>query len=113
MEKFSYLAAVRCLQSIPAKSRATIPGALNRFDDFSGTHILQTDDIHFVVSTSKLITGRISAHLLAYTGSLPAMAQILPQHIREGSQARVWLHGGAAVSYILPTLLRRVKTHGI
>ncbi|KAH9477723.1 N-acetyl-6-hydroxytryptophan oxidase ivoB [Psilocybe cubensis] len=48
LEKFSYLAAVRCLQSIPAKSRSNIPGALSRFDDFSGTHILQTDNIHFV-----------------------------------------------------------------
>ncbi|KJA26867.1 hypothetical protein HYPSUDRAFT_132147 [Hypholoma sublateritium FD-334 SS-4] len=48
LERFSYLAAVRCLQAIPAKSKATVPGALSRFDDFAGNHILQTDTVHFV-----------------------------------------------------------------
>ncbi len=50
LERFSYLAAVRCLQAIPAKSKATVPGAVSRFDDFAGNHILQTDTVHFVVS---------------------------------------------------------------
>lgn len=50
LERFSYLAAVRCLQAVPAKSKATVPGAISRFDDFAGNHILQTDTVHFVVS---------------------------------------------------------------
>ncbi|KAH7069317.1 hypothetical protein FB567DRAFT_573808 [Paraphoma chrysanthemicola] len=47
-ERKSYIEAVKCLQSKPSKTPATlIPGAKSRFDDFVGTHIKQTLTIHY------------------------------------------------------------------
>lgn len=30
-------------------SKSDLPGAVSRFEDYLGTHILQTPDVHFVV----------------------------------------------------------------
>ncbi|KAK6437493.1 hypothetical protein LTR95_006310 [Oleoguttula sp. CCFEE 5521] len=45
-EKKDYIRAVKCLQSKPALSSATVPGAKTRYDDFVGVHIQQTFTIH-------------------------------------------------------------------
>ncbi|KAF2755738.1 Di-copper centre-containing protein [Pseudovirgaria hyperparasitica] len=47
-EKKSYISAVRCLQSKPARTPSTVaPGAKTRYDDFVATHIDQTLTIHY------------------------------------------------------------------
>ncbi|KNG49834.1 Di-copper centre-containing protein [Stemphylium lycopersici] len=47
-ERKAYTDAVLCLQAKKAKTPASlIPGAKSRFDDFVGTHINQTNNIHF------------------------------------------------------------------
>ena len=47
-ERLAYVNAVKCLQSKPAKTPASVaPGAKSRFDDFVVTHIQQTLDIHY------------------------------------------------------------------
>ncbi|OQO14223.1 hypothetical protein B0A48_01099 [Cryoendolithus antarcticus] len=52
-EKKDYISAVKCLQSKPALSSATVPGAKTRYDDFVGVHIQQT-----LTSTSQIhLTG--------------------------------------------------------
>ncbi|PNS17318.1 Tyrosinase [Sphaceloma murrayae] len=45
-EKLSYIAAVRCLQSLPSRMSDTVPGARTRYDDFVATHMQQTLSIH-------------------------------------------------------------------
>ncbi|KAF2786397.1 Di-copper centre-containing protein [Melanomma pulvis-pyrius CBS 109.77] len=46
-EKKSYIAAVQCLSTKPAKTPAALAaGAKNRYDDFVATHINQTLSIH-------------------------------------------------------------------
>ncbi|SPO00297.1 related to monophenol monooxygenase (tyrosinase) [Cephalotrichum gorgonifer] len=47
-QKKSYIAAVKCLQSKPARTPSSVaPGAKTRFDDFVATHINQTMAIHY------------------------------------------------------------------
>ncbi|KAL2165018.1 hypothetical protein VTH06DRAFT_314 [Thermothelomyces fergusii] len=47
-ERLAYVNAVKCLQSKPARTPASVaPGARSRFDDFVVTHIQQTLDIHY------------------------------------------------------------------
>ncbi len=47
----SYLSAVKCLMNKPPLTPTSdIPGVSNRYEDFVGTHILQQQEIHFVVS---------------------------------------------------------------
>ncbi|KAH7320654.1 hypothetical protein B0I35DRAFT_198537 [Stachybotrys elegans] len=46
-ERKEYIKAVKCLQSLPAKSNPSFaPGARTRYDDFVATHINQTLSIH-------------------------------------------------------------------
>ncbi|KAH7134479.1 hypothetical protein B0J13DRAFT_479990 [Dactylonectria estremocensis] len=47
-EQLDYLAAVKCLQSKPAKTASLYPGVKNRYDDFQAVHIAMTEKIHFV-----------------------------------------------------------------
>lgn len=47
-DKRAYLAAVNCLHEIPSvMDPEVMPGARTRYDDFTGTHMLQTGHIHF------------------------------------------------------------------
>ncbi|KAK4154949.1 putative tyrosinase [Chaetomidium leptoderma] len=47
-DRLAYVKAVKCLQSKPARTPATVaPGAKSRFDDFVVTHIQQTLAIHY------------------------------------------------------------------
>ncbi|KAK3682836.1 hypothetical protein B0T22DRAFT_445004 [Podospora appendiculata] len=47
-ERRKYIAAVKCLQSKPARYPASlVPGAKSRFDDFVAVHINQTQTIHY------------------------------------------------------------------
>jgi len=46
-ERQDYIDAVYCLQKKAPISKATIPGSQSRYDDFAGTHILQTPFVHF------------------------------------------------------------------
>ncbi|OTB18066.1 hypothetical protein K445DRAFT_315825 [Daldinia sp. EC12] len=47
-ERKAYTDAVLCLQSLPAKTPASVaPGAKSRYDDFVATHIIQTQNIHY------------------------------------------------------------------
>ncbi|KAI1468299.1 Di-copper centre-containing protein [Daldinia caldariorum] len=47
-ERKAYTDAVLCLQSLPAKTPASVaPGAKSRYDDFVATHIIQTQTIHY------------------------------------------------------------------
>ncbi|KAK3381237.1 hypothetical protein B0H63DRAFT_197989 [Podospora didyma] len=50
-EKLDYINAVKCLQSKPAKTPATVaPGAKTRYDDFVAVHVQQTMEIHYTGS---------------------------------------------------------------
>ncbi|KAI4860409.1 Di-copper centre-containing protein [Hypoxylon rubiginosum] len=47
-DRKAYTDAVLCLQSLPAKTPASVaPGAKSRYDDFVATHINQTPFIHY------------------------------------------------------------------
>ncbi|KAK3319501.1 tyrosinase-like protein [Cercophora scortea] len=47
-ERLAYVNAVKCLQSLPPRTPASVaPGAKSRFDDFTVTHIQQTLSIHY------------------------------------------------------------------
>lgn len=49
-DRVKYIEAVKCLMNKPAEtSTDDVPGVTNRFEDFLGTHIIQADDVHFVV----------------------------------------------------------------
>ncbi|KAM7213220.1 Grixazone synthase [Rhypophila decipiens] len=47
-DRLNYIKAVQCLYTIDSGfDRETMPGARSRYDDFVGTHLLQTPYIHF------------------------------------------------------------------
>ncbi|KAK3690550.1 hypothetical protein B0T22DRAFT_499870 [Podospora appendiculata] len=47
-ERLAYVNAVKCLQSLPPRTPASVaPGSKSRFDDFTVTHIQQTLSIHY------------------------------------------------------------------
>ncbi|KKA28219.1 hypothetical protein TD95_005463 [Thielaviopsis punctulata] len=52
-ERAEYINAVLCLQSLPAKSGKTYPGAKTRYDDFVALHIDLTPDVH---NTANFLT---------------------------------------------------------
>src|ERR1700737_5662618 len=50
-ERIAYTNAVLCFQNKSAQTPTSlVPGARSRFDDFVGTHINQTLNIHYTVS---------------------------------------------------------------
>ncbi len=49
-DRKSYISALKCVMGKPSlTSRAKLPGARSRYDDFLGVHILQADNVHFGV----------------------------------------------------------------
>jgi hypothetical protein len=72
-QKKSYIDAVLCLSHRKAKSG--IAGAVNRFDDHQGVHMLQKPQIHWVVCQVLLIQPRF--RVLTTSGSFPLMAPLL------------------------------------
>lgn len=53
----------------PQTSEDVIPGVRSRYDDFLGTHIVNADNVHFVVSADT--TGHAQfCHLLTNLGRL-------------------------------------------
>lgn len=52
-KRLAYIDAVKCLMAKePETSTSELPGVKSRYDDFVGTHIVQADFAHFVVSPS-------------------------------------------------------------
>ncbi|KAM5352194.1 hypothetical protein ACJ41O_004917 [Fusarium nematophilum] len=47
-QKNEYISAVKCLATKPSQTGNIYEGAKSRFDDFQGTHIVNTDFVHFV-----------------------------------------------------------------
>ncbi|KAH7149696.1 hypothetical protein B0J13DRAFT_312956 [Dactylonectria estremocensis] len=47
-QKKEYITAVKCLASKPSQTGGIYEGAKSRYDDFVATHIVNTDDVHFV-----------------------------------------------------------------
>jgi tyrosinase len=55
-ERIAYTNAVLCFQNKSAQTPTSlIPGARSRFDDFVGTHINQTLNIHYTVSHPSIL----------------------------------------------------------
>ncbi|CAK3791077.1 Di-copper centre-containing [Lecanosticta acicola] len=47
-EKKAYLEALKCMQTLPSKTNATLaPGARNRVDDFAAAHVVNLQRVHF------------------------------------------------------------------
>jgi uncharacterized protein (DUF2062 family) len=68
--RLKYLDALKCLMKKPPQSSENdIPGARSRYDDFLGTHIINADNVHFVVSANKAAIAQI-CHLLTNPGRL-------------------------------------------
>lgn len=81
-ERKNYIAAVKCLQSKPAKTpQELVPGAKTRFDDFVATHINQTMAIHYTanfLSWHRYFTWLYEEALrneCGYTGTQPVSHQ--------------------------------------
>ena len=62
-EKKSYIDAVKCLQTQPARNTSR-PASWTRFDEFQAHHIEIATQIHYVVSTSSKC---LSCGFLMYT----------------------------------------------
>ncbi|KAJ3124239.1 hypothetical protein HK098_001301 [Nowakowskiella sp. JEL0407] len=73
----AYLDAVNCLNKKQAISTAAAPGARTRFDDFCGSHIRQSDNIHGVghfLPWHRMYVAMFEEYLAAecgYTDGLP------------------------------------------
>ncbi|KAK3684111.1 hypothetical protein B0T22DRAFT_469620 [Podospora appendiculata] len=47
LEKLSFIAAVMCMQIVPARTGSVYAGAKARYDDYQALHIRMTDYVHF------------------------------------------------------------------
>jgi hypothetical protein len=71
-EKADYIAAVKCLQSLPSQDN-TVPAAKSRFDEFQAYHIEQSDNgIH--VTVRMIWIHRLFTPLMVLLGPIPSMA---------------------------------------
>ncbi|KAK3934312.1 hypothetical protein QBC46DRAFT_359102 [Diplogelasinospora grovesii] len=46
-DKLAFINALKCMQSKPSQAQSLWAGAQNRYDDYQGLHISQTDFVHF------------------------------------------------------------------
>ncbi|KAI8273837.1 hypothetical protein K4K60_010390 [Colletotrichum sp. SAR11_57] len=46
-QRLDYIAAMRCLMSLPSETSGQWAGAKSRYDDFQGLHISVTEQVHF------------------------------------------------------------------
>ncbi|KAJ1326052.1 tyrosinase [Microdochium nivale] len=49
-EKTEYIRAAKCVRALPSKHYSNIPGVVTRMDDFTYTHWLLNNQIHFVAN---------------------------------------------------------------
>ncbi|KAH7148927.1 hypothetical protein EDB81DRAFT_842273 [Dactylonectria macrodidyma] len=54
-QKKEYITAVKCLASKPSQTGGIYEGAKSRYDDFVATHIVNTDDVHFVLTSLGIL----------------------------------------------------------
>ncbi|KAJ3126222.1 hypothetical protein HK098_007778 [Nowakowskiella sp. JEL0407] len=76
-EQKAYTDAINCLSKRKTITHASTPAARNRYDDFAGTHVRQTDGIHRVghfLPWHRLMISLFEEHLHAecgYQGGIP------------------------------------------
>jgi len=88
-EKADYIAAVKCLQSLPSQD-TTVPAAKSRFDEFQAYHIEQSDNgIH--VTVRMIWIHFLFTPLIVLLGPIPSMAHAFLENVRTDPQKRMWI----------------------
>jgi hypothetical protein len=64
--------------------KTQFPGAVNRFEDYLGTHIVQTDFKHFTGDFQPWVRAPTARFLLAHMLT-SSIAPLAPGQLREGS----------------------------